>query len=208
MDSTCLETKQILINQRRLIIPATRSLSMVNWRAILQEQSARLLQENSRPYWTPETCTESIRGRDDEDGGVQTQEASIPRRKLQLCAVVKRRRRLHGSTDARRSGPSTWVLFTPRTVLHACYFSSARSRHPLIPSTPLVATIALFMLDTPHRNPANTADTDWTCRWHFEAHLTEQKIQTETQGWNSPTAARLPAFRHEPEALINSLDVH
>lgn len=32
-------------------------------------------------------------------------------------------------------------------------------RHPLIPSTPLVATIALLLLDTPHRNPANSANT-------------------------------------------------
>lgn len=35
--------------------------------------------------------------------------------------------------DARRSGPSAWVWFTPRTVLHACYFSSARSPAPANP---------------------------------------------------------------------------
>lgn len=44
----------------------------------------RLLQDNSRPYWKPKTCTESTRGKEGEDGGVQTQEASIPRRKLQF----------------------------------------------------------------------------------------------------------------------------
>lgn len=178
---TCLETKQIPINQRRLIIPTTRSLSMVNWTAILQEQSAGCCRITAGLIENRRHARSQL-----EEKRVKTGECKHRRPRFHAgnySSGVVKRRRLHGSTNARRSGRSTRVLFTPCTVLQACYFSSARSRHPLIPSTPLVATIALFLLDTPHRNPA-------ACQHWLDLPVTFWGAPDRTenpnrdQGWN------------------------
>lgn len=90
-------------------------------------------------------------------------ESARPRFHAGNCTVVQSGRP-HGPNAQRRAGTKRAhgpCTSSQSAVEQACYLSSARSWHPLIPSTPLVATIAPLPLDTPHRNPA---DTHRTCR--------------------------------------------